>query len=330
MALALITGATGFVGRHLVASLRQEGVKTRLLIRNRTRIPLSWFNDRGIEILESNLADLTGVKRACEGADVIFHLAGKSDAEVDRKNTGDHREHTGFSRILSEAASVKGVQSFIYFSSVKVMGEASGQCLNENISPQSQTPYAVSRWESEKLILANTRLPHVSVLRLTPVYGPGCGGNLMRMLRLIKLGIFPPLPDVGNKRSFVAVHDVVQAAHLVMKNPASNRQTYIVSGDEAPSTRDLYIYLCDALGKKVPSWTVPFGVFQKIARLGEGTNIIFRRRLFPMDEISLSRLFGSAWYSCDKIKRELGYQPKFRLQGCLPEIISHGSGRSYD
>lgn len=161
---------------------------------------------------------------------------------------------------------------------------------------------------------------HVCVLRLPMVYGRDNQGNVPRMIAAVDRGWFPPLPEAGNKRSMVHVEDAVQAMLLAATNPNAAGKVYIVTDGQAYSTRQIYEWICAALQRPVPRWTIPLSLLRFTARIGDWIGRLSERR-FALDTDSLDKLIGSAWYSSEKISRELGYRPVHTLQEALPEMV---------
>jgi nucleoside-diphosphate-sugar epimerase len=140
------------------------------------------------------------------------------------------------------------------------------------------------------------------------------------MGKLVQRGLFPPLPETGNHRSLVHGDDVVAALRLVAADDRANGRTYIVAAPEAPSGRQLYDGLRMALGMPRCTWAVSERVLRLAARLGDGMEVITRRRL-PLDSEALERLLGSAWYSPARIERELGWRARMSLADGLREMF---------
>ena len=134
-------------------------------------------------------------------------------------------------------------------------------------------------------------------------------------------GLSPPLPETGNKRSMVDVRDVVQAALLAAANPAAAGQVYIVTDGQAYSSRQIYEWICAALQRPVPRWAIPSSLLRFAARVGDVISRLIRRR-FVLDTDALDKLIGSAWYSSEKISRELNYRPAYSLKDSLPEMVA--------
>jgi nucleoside-diphosphate-sugar epimerase len=202
------------------------------------------------------------------------------------------------------------------------MGEETDRCLDEGAEPHPATAYARTKLEAERLVLSWSRHPgrHACCLRLPMVYGVGSKGNLVRMIAAIDRRIFPPLPEVGNRRSLVHVGNVADAALIASERPAAAGQVYIVADARPWSTRELYEAICRALGRSVPPFTVPLWALRALARTGDSIGRL-RGRRFAFDSDTLAKLLGSACFSPAKIARELGYQPSASLEEELPAIV---------
>jgi len=316
----LVTGANGFIGFALCRNLQNGEKHVRATLRDRVDGP--WH--------EAVCMDLGGeiASQIFNGVDTVFHLAGKAHALTETRQEKDEyfRINTEGTRKLLEAAAVAGVRRFILFSSVKAMGEGGRECQDESVPCHPETPYGESKLAAEKLVLEGGYVQEPVVLRLSMVYGNSEKGNLPRMIRAIAKGRFPPLPGVANKRSMVHVEDVVRAAMLAAEKPEAIGQTYIVTDGTPYSTRQIYEWICEALGKPVPGWSIPMPVLHALARIGDGIGRL-RERRFTFDSDALDKLIGSACYTSAKLERELGFKPARHLRESLPEIVRylHGS-----
>jgi nucleoside-diphosphate-sugar epimerase len=140
------------------------------------------------------------------------------------------------------------------------------------------------------------------------------------MFRLVRSGIFPPLPETGNKRSLVHVDDVVDAMRRMMGEARANGQTYIVTGPRAYSGRELYDAMRAAAGMPRSSWAVPRFVLRALAAAGDLGGALLKRRL-PFDGEVLDRLLGSAWYSGARLERELHWRARIDLAEGLASLM---------
>jgi nucleoside-diphosphate-sugar epimerase len=137
---------------------------------------------------------------------------------------------------------------------------------------------------------------------------------------LIGKGLFPPLPETGNRRSMIHVDDVVNAMICVADAPQAAGKIYILAGDDAPSGRALYDALRSAMALDRVTWSVPKALLRTAAQAGDIAGRLLRRRM-PLDSEVLDRLLKSAWYSSEKIRRELGWHPKVNLRDGLKEML---------
>ncbi len=209
----LITGASGFIGRRLVNYFLEKNFKVRVLVRDTNKITLL---PNQVNVVHGDLiipSSLTGI---CDNIDAVFHLGGYAhDTHGSNLNfIYQHYTNTflGTQHIVNEAIRAR-VKKFIFFSSVKAVGEHE-ESIDETMETPPDSPYGMAKRQAEELVLAAKLHMHVCVLRPALVYGPEWKGNLSSMWNAIKRGVFPPLPDTGNRRSLISIDDLCQAAWL--------------------------------------------------------------------------------------------------------------------
>ncbi|HDJ85699.1 MAG TPA: NAD-dependent epimerase/dehydratase family protein [Chromatiales bacterium] len=322
--MVLVTGARGFIGRDLLRRLPKSGVRVRALLRESAEG--AWDEAVICRLGAEAVAD-----RVVEGVATVFHLAGIAHT------WGPAREMSALYRTVNvkgtaalvEAAARVGVRRFVFFSSVKAVRDPGEECIDESVTDWPADPYGRSKREAEEIVLeAGARSGmRVCVLRPTLVYGAGVKGNLLRMMEMIDHRRFPPPPRVDNRRSMVYVGDLVEAALLAARETRANGRTYIV-GDTVPvSTREVYQWMCGALGRSAPRWGVPVRMLRAAAAVGEGIGRVAGRPM-PLNREVLGRLLGSACYRSDRIRRELGWRPARTLRDALPEMVASYRGRA--
>lgn len=318
----LVTGATGFIGSRFVAALAGHGDEVVALVRDaaaRHRLPT------GVAGRAGDLSVPDSLRGACANINIVVHLA--SHAEAESRGGPDeeeaHRSVTveGTRQLLADARAA-GVRRFVFMSSVKAMGEGGDECLDEASTARPVSAYGRAKLAAEKLVAeaAGTGM-ETCVLRLPMVYGPNPKGSLMRMIAAVDRGRFPPLPEVRNRRSMVHVDDVVQALLLAAGHIAAAGELYIVTDGRHYSTRALYVAVCGALGRPVPSWAIPRSLLQLGAVTGDALERLTGKRM-PLNSDSLQKLLDSACYESEKIVRELGFRPTVTLEQALPEIVT--------
>ncbi|MES2218848.1 MAG: NAD-dependent epimerase/dehydratase family protein [Pseudomonadota bacterium] len=317
---ALVTGATGFIGSYLVNYLLREHYQVRALVRTGGNLLPA-----GVDKITGDLTQPATLKNSCDNIDTVFHLGGYAHAfkEGDPAFAEKHNaiNFEGTKNLFQEAVR-GGVRSFIYFSSVKAVAD-SPQNIDEQWQQAPLSPYGIAKRNAEKYLLAAGQEHgiHVCILRPALVYGPGCKGNLYAMLRAIDKNYFIPVPAIGNRRSLISLADICQAAVLAARHTNAKGKIYFVTDGVDYSTRQLYIAMREALGKRLPNWHLPLAGFKLLGHLGDLAEKILRRRL-PFNSESMGKLFDSAAYNSQLIQQELGFKPDYDLKKCLPEIIA--------
>jgi nucleoside-diphosphate-sugar epimerase len=317
---ALVTGASGFIGRRLCRELASRGCEIVALLRTPQAGP--WGS-----VVQAELGSDPIAPGSLQGVDTIFHLAGKAhtrartDAEVREYET----VHVHGTRSLMAAARQAGVRSCVLLSSVKAMGEGGADVWDEGTPCAPRNPYGISKLAAERIVLEELPVPCPVVLRPTLVYGAGSKGNLDLMIRTIRKGLFPAIAFPPNARSMIHVDDVIRACLLAAEHPAACGQMYILTDGLEYSTNDIVEWIFEALGKR-PGVRLPFGLLQAAASLGD---LAGRLGLpSPLTSDALDKLAGSAKYSNAKICRELGFAPSRDLRQGIREMVSAKSGRA--
>lgn len=277
----------------------------------------------GAEGVEADLQEPRSLVRLLKGCETVFHLAGKAHDFGQPDSSEFQSVNVEGTRSLLEAAERAGARVFVFVSSVKAMGEGGDECLDEGSLAFPRSPYGVSKLEAERLVLETGLRTgmHVSVLRLPLVYGPGLKGNLRAMLLAIRRGSFPPPPRLANRRSLTSVEDVSSAILLAATNPVAAGRTYIVTDGHPYSSRGIYDAMREALGLPPRAWAIPLWLLRAAAGAGDVASRVARRPM-PLGRDVLSKLVGSAWYSNERIRRELGFEPATDLSAALPAIVS--------
>jgi UDP-glucose 4-epimerase len=313
----LITGAQGFIGRHVVERL--AGQPLRLLARR----------PRGdAREVPGDLCDAASLYRACEGIDTVIHCAGYAHAfnDIDAQQARLHREvNLEGTRNLAQAAATAGVRRFVHLSSVKAMGEPGADCVDESWPAPPQSDYGRAKRGAEEVLSAIGARHGMAVvhLRLAMVYGPGGRGNLERMMRLVQQGCFPPLPETGNARSLVYVGDVVEAIMQAAEGRL-DEGIYIVASPQTYSGRQLYDAICRAVGARHRTWSVPRGVLRAGARLGDVAGR-WRGRPLPFNSEALDKLLGSACYVPARLMDQ-GWYARTSLDEGLRACVAEAEG----
>jgi nucleoside-diphosphate-sugar epimerase len=310
---ALVTGASGFIGRALCLELTNRGWEVTAMLRRPQTGP--WRH-----VLECDLSRDEIDPQNLEGVDTIFHLAGKAHTRA--KNAAENAEyeavHVHGTRSLLRAARQAGIRACVLLSSVKAMGEGGEEVRDESTPCSPQNRYGVTKLGAERVVLEELPLPCPVVLRPALVYGIGSKGNLDLMIRAVLKGFFPAITFPPNRRSMIHVQDVVQACMLAATHPAACGQTYILTDGKEYSTNEMLTWIHEALGQK-PGPAVPYAVLRAGAVLGDMLERIGIHA--PLNGDRLAKLAGSARYSSTRIRHELGFVPARDLRRGIHEMV---------
>jgi len=235
----LVTGATGFIGRHLVVALRSHDQPTRCLVRSEERGRS--LEQLGCTLARGDIGDPASLRAACTGAEVVVHLVA-----IIRGKPGDY-EHvmSEGTRSLIEAAADARVRRFVLVSA-----------LGLSESTRELTPYYQAKWHEEEALKASD-LEHV-IFRPSFVFGHD-GGALPTFLRLVRYSPLTPVLGPGTQLiQPIAVEDV--ASHLAgaVDLEAARNQAFDLAGPDRVSWNELYELMARLLGKRRRRVHIPF------------------------------------------------------------------------
>ena len=252
----LVTGASGFVGPHVVAALIQAGYLPRLALRRAQPIPA------GAEaVVTGDLSAAVNWRPALEGVDHVVHMAGLAHAGPGLDEALYRRINTEAPLELGRAAASAGVRRF-----VKALTDAfDGPPLTEEMQPAPDDPYGCSKLAAERG-LAEIDLDWVA-LRPVLIYGPGVKANMAALLKLARLPV--PLPFGGLKapRSLLAVENLVSAILFALTPACPARQSYALSDPEPISVSGMLAAMRAGLGRGPGLLPVPEAWLRRLARL---------------------------------------------------------------
>jgi nucleoside-diphosphate-sugar epimerase len=218
----LVTGATGFVGRHAVPYLANKGYKVRVALRHPAFMPAgSVFMPAGIE--SAVLGDIThphNLGIALRDIDAVLHCAGVAHAtETIAEDIYQAINHHATVH-LAKAAQKAGVKRFVFLSSVRAQaGPVADHVLTENLPPQPQDAYGRSKRDAEQALM-NLDMDHAA-LRPVLVYGAGVKGNMQALMRLVQKPWPLPFGALKGRRSLLAIDNLCSAIdHVLAHNEA--------------------------------------------------------------------------------------------------------------
>jgi nucleoside-diphosphate-sugar epimerase len=268
MRRALVTGATGFIGSHLVEHLRREGVAVVAGVRALPASPLAGVQYATFDMETPGAWALD----ALHGVDCLLHLA--AHVHVMKQSVGDkqrfHAVNVAATQALAERAADAGVQRFVFLSSIKVNGERTeSRPFTSDDTPAPEDDYGLSKWNAEQALheVGAKRDLSIAVVRPPLVYGPGVGANFRRLLSWVHAGVPLPLGSIDNRRSLVNVWNLLDCLLTVATDERASGRTWLVSDDEDVSTRQLVEMMGEAWGREARLWNVPVPLLRSMGRL---------------------------------------------------------------
>ena len=256
-----------------------------------------------LKVKLGDLAPSTDWADALDGVTCTVHCAARvhvmQDASRDPLQAYRNVNVQGTLNLARQAASAGAVR-FVFISSIKVNGEATtpGQSFSADDVPAPLDPYGISKMEAEHGLreIADETGMEVVIIRPPLVYGPGVKANFLAMMRWLSRGIPLPLGAIDNRRSLVALDNLVDLIVTCIDHPAAANQTFLVSDGEDLSTTDLLRRMGRALGKPARLLPVP------PALLKAGAALVGKPEL-------AQRLCGSLQVDISKTRELLGWTP---------------------
>jgi nucleoside-diphosphate-sugar epimerase len=292
----VVTGATGFIGRHLVPALYGRGYFVRAGTRDRKCA--ASFDPTIERISIGDLAKDTVDWRVClSGIDVVIHLAAIAHASSDVPAEAYERVNRRATARLAEAARDCGAQ-LIFISSVAAQsGPSADRILTEDDMPSPDSVYGLSKLNAERdIVRVGGRY---FILRPTLVYGQGVGGNMAKLFRLAQMPVPLPFGAIRNLRSLLSVQNLIDAMiFLVESETLENGGPFLIADEEPISLPGMITQLRRGLGRRPGLVSFPPAI------LGPGFRVIGLR---PQWE----RLASSLVVSTQRL-RQIGYSQNIR------------------
>ncbi len=287
----LVSGCSGFVGRNLIKSLK-DNYNIHALTRERKS------NDDSIEafVTWNNLS-----QKDMHDIDAVIHLAGKAH---DLKKASNPEEYfyvnTELTKKLFDLFLLSPARDFIYFSSVKAVADKVEGTLSEVVIPDPQTPYGQSKLKAEEYLLSRS-LPNgkrLFILRPCMIHGPGNKGNLNLLFQFVKRGIPYPLAAFKNKRSFLSIDNLIYIVNNILENSGIESGVYNMADDEPLPTTEVINIIGKASNIKPKQWALSPKMLQYAAAFGDKFRL-------PLNSERLKKLTESYVVDNHKIKKAL-------------------------
>ena len=312
----LVTGANGFVGSHLTEALLASGYRVRCMVRQTS--DLTFLRDLDVDLVYCDVCNAEYLRDACQGVDAVCHCAAMTRAMDQETFLRVNAQGTeALARAALEAS--PDLRRFLYISSMAAAGPSQGadDFLDESRPPQPLNWYAKSKWAAEQALLSlNSRLP-LTIIRPATVFGPR-DRDVFAYFELVKRGLQLQLGRNDRRYSLIYVRDLVDLLVLALEDDRALGQTYF--GCTLASTyADLAQTIARAMNKRTLRITLPEAVLTPIV-LGARVQERLTGRPALLNEQRVLDLRYPYWLcSGEKARQELGFSPRYDLEGAISE-----------
>ncbi len=311
----LVTGATGFTGGHLATTLARRGYQVRALVRSRSlaRFAASNAAAAGVEAVEGDLSDAAAVRRAAEGASVVYHIAA-SYREAGQPDAAYRAVNVEGTRHVLEAAVAAGATRVVHCSTGGVHGHIANPPATEDAPFNPGDIYQDTKLEAEQVAreFGRTRGFEVVVARPIGIYGPG-DLRFLKMFRGLNRGRFPVLGSGNVFYHLTFIDDLVEGFRLCGEVPGAAGRTYILAGPRYTTLNELIRLIAAELKVPPPRLHLPVWPVWMLGLLCEMVCVplrieppLYRRRV---DFFTKSRAFDTT-----RARTELGFNPAVDLE----------------
>lgn len=300
----LVTGATGFIGsaiqkRILADQLYNLTIAVRRIVEQEAAV-------RAVRV--AGLTAQTDWAGALQDCGVVIHAAARAHIMQDESADplAEYRKvNVDGTLNLARQAAAAGVKRFIFVSSIKVNGEQTvlGKPFTADDKPAPEDDYGLSKLEAEQGLwnIAEQSGMQVVIIRPPLVYGPYVKGNFASMNALVAKGLPLPLGVIHNKRSLVALDNLVDLIVTCIEHPAAANQVFLAGDGEDLSTSELLRAVAQAMGRPARLLPIPASLLQF------GATLLGKKAM-------AQRLLGSLQVDITKAREVLGWQPPLTVE----------------
>lgn len=309
--IAVVTGANGFVGSHLVDNLLDKGWKVRCIVRKSSN--LKWLAQKNIEIYDCGLFDKDGLRKAFKDANYIFHVAGVVKSKTKEGYfTGNVETTKNLLDVALENTST--IKKFLVVSSQTVTGPSTkDKPVDENSVCNPITTYGRSKLEEEKLALSyKDKLP-ITICRAPAVYGER-DTEIFIYFQTFNKGLTTTIGFNKKELSLIHVIDLVEGFYLAAISEKSNGQIYFISSEEFYTWEEINSITSKVLNKKPIIIKVPHFLVYTIAAIAQFF-AIFSSKPATLN-IEKAKDITQQFWTCDTSKaiKDLGYRQKISIE----------------
>lgn len=313
----LVTGGTGFIGSHVVHSLLSLGNDIRLLSR-RPQLPEQFKGNR-VEIAQGNLEDMDSVVTAMEGIDLFYHIG-----EIKNLTEAQAVKNIRLVEKIIENLEAKGIQRFVFVSSITVAGIPSELPADEETMPKVLLTdhYTTYKRRCEEIIRERARGYEYAIVRPAPVYGTGSRylGRLVSAIEMLGPIGLPFIGDAKNIAPLIQAKDLAEAIVLAGQRPEAAGQTFNLTDGLSHTWLDFFTAIAEALHQKVRIIPIP-SLLVKLPAIPLGLFSAFLGVNFdPINYVNY--VSQDLHFSNARARTVLNWQPEYTLADGVREMVA--------
>ena len=315
----LLTGKTGFIGSRIFKQLQ---INSTINLTYIVRKPVQSSNEDNNQFVITDLSDSLALNKAVLSQDIVIHAAARAHVlkdEVLNPLVEYRRVNVEGTLNLARLAADSGVKRFIFVSSIGVNGNINSKPFTENDEPNPVESYAQSKWEAELGLWKIQRETGMEIVIIRPplVYGLNAPGNFGSLMRWVEKEIPLPLGSINNKRSLVALDNLVDLIITCIDHPAAANQVFLAGDGLDLSTTELLQGVAKAMDKKSRLLPVPPSLLML------GATLLGKKAM-------AQRLLGSLQVDISKARDLLGWEPPISVEEGLKRCFIDQSKLSVD
>lgn len=316
----LITGASGFIGGHVISKVLEEGHEVVALVRDTSNIE---GLPKKVETIEADLFDISSLEKAVRGVNAVMHFAAYFDFYPSDQELMFKVNVEGTTNLMNVCVGTD-VERFIYCSSTETMGGIRYPPGNEDTELRPAFSYGESKIQAEKAIrqiTQDTGLSHI-IIRPTGVLGEGDLYIMYEVARELYNGKVFALPrDLNTQFMYTYIDDIVSGFVAALTPMSALNNTIILCPDEAISWAEFLEVVTEQLGVKPPRLRVPT-LLAKFGMMFLSPIKNRKRMTFFWHGKSVDMMMQARVYSNEKAKRLLGWTPKVSMVEGLQRAIN--------
>jgi dihydroflavonol-4-reductase len=316
--IAVVTGANGFVGSHLVDLLLEKNYKVRCIIRKTSN--LRWLEGKNVEIYDTGLFDNEGLRKAFKDAEYIFHVAGVVKS---KKPEGYFKGNVDPTRnLLDVSLEFKDtIKRFLVVSSQTAAGPSlNGNPVNEETECHPITTYGRSKLAQEKLAQTYMDRIPVTICRAPAVYGER-DTEILIFFKTFNKGLMTTIGFDKKKVSLIHVIDLVNGFLLAAIHNNAKNQIYFISSEKYYTWEEIGDVTSTATGKNPVKVKVPHPLVFSIASAAQFF-AMFSSKPATLNIEKARDITQNSW-TCDTSKavKELGYHQKISIEEGIKRTV---------